>query len=90
MNSLPAEPQDQNCDRSLSRLPPRAPKRGMNTKQKFLAFVTLLALPLAAATGYAVHASASSCACGASCPCDACDGSGDCGDCGGGCAHNAP
>ncbi|MCA9534380.1 MAG: hypothetical protein KC593_11895 [Myxococcales bacterium] len=59
-------------------------------KKKLLTLLAVLALPVAAATGYAVHASASTCACGSVCPCDSCDGSGDCGDCGGGCAHNTP
>jgi hypothetical protein len=62
----------------------------MTTKHKLLTFFAFLVLPIAAATGYAVHASASACACGSACLCDACDGSGDCGDCGGGCEHNTP
>ena len=62
----------------------------MTTKKKLLTFLAILALPVAAATGFAIRANASDCGCGATCPCEACDGSGDCGDCAGGCAHNTP
>lgn len=63
----------------------------MTTKKKLLTFLAILALPIAAATGFALRAEASNCACGAACACESCDGDcSDCDACAGGCDHHTP